>query len=267
MSDYGDHRLYLYDDTIELVINSNGNLYVDNRPMNLRTLQAHKGVNNELFFTIRDRDRKLQNVFSDTLRAYLIEPLTKRRVFSKILSHNSVGKVKLTLTVGDLIDIESGLYHMYITRTNQEDQDLPVYNDQNNNIRFDINITDQTGVEPIPTQQNSTFLQTGNVLLGSDTDIFVTNAMLGNLDHNFSNAQHTVAIYADGYTGEIEIQASCLLNTPNTDHNSKDWFLVDTLSIDNLTGIAHKTFQVNCNWVRIVHRPVSGTITKVLFRN
>ena len=59
---YGDHRLYIYDDPIDLVVTSDA-LYLENRPMNNRQLKAHKGFSNELTFNIRDRDRKLQNVF------------------------------------------------------------------------------------------------------------------------------------------------------------------------------------------------------------
>ena len=69
-------KLYLYDTTIDLVV-SPSSIYVDNKPMNNRILSAHKGVNNEIYFNIRDRDRKLQNVFSDVLRVYLIEPDAK----------------------------------------------------------------------------------------------------------------------------------------------------------------------------------------------
>ena len=97
-----DHKLYLYDNNIDLVIGTDG-LYVDNRPMNNRKLIAHKGLTNELIFSIRNRDRKLQNVFSDTLSAYLINPTTKRRLFYKLLEHTSnVGQVKLVLDEGDL---------------------------------------------------------------------------------------------------------------------------------------------------------------------
>jgi len=270
MSNYGDQRLYLYNDTIDLVVTANGGIYVDNRPMNLRTLQAHKGVNNEVYFTIRDRDRKLQNVFSDTLRAYLIEPYSKRRIVTKTLQHTSdVGKVKMLLTAGDLTDVPAGLYHVYITRTNVEDSDLPVYNDQSNNIRFNINITDQASTEPAQTQENSVFLQTGNTLLGDSSNSFVSSALLGNLEKNFTNAQHTIAVYTDTYTGNIKIQASCLVGTPENDDASKDWFDVTTLPLSNVSGITHNTFQVNCNWIRVVAYPDTdqSVLNKILLRN
>lgn len=270
MSNYGDQRLYLYDDMIEVVVSTDGNFYVDNRPMNLRTLQAHKGLTNEIFFVIRDRDRKLQNVFSDTLRAYLVDPHTKRRIVTKLLHHTSdVGKLKLVLTAGDITDVPAGLYHIYVTRTTVEDADLPVYNDQNNNIRFSIDITDQASVEPVATQENISFMQSGNTLIGDSSNSFVSSALTGNLDRNFSNAQHTLAVYTETYTGNVKIQASCLVGTPNSDDASKDWFDVTTLALSNITGITHETFQVNCNWVRVVHYPDNpeSVLNKILLRN
>ena len=56
----GNHKLYLYEDYIDLVIDANG-VYVDNRPMNNRKLIAHKGITNELVFNITNRDRKKQD--------------------------------------------------------------------------------------------------------------------------------------------------------------------------------------------------------------
>ena len=92
-----DFKLYLYDTAIDLVVSSTS-IYVDNKPMNNRILNAHKGVTNEIYFNIRNRDRKLQNVFSDTLRAYLVDPNTKKRVITKVLEHTSdIGIVKLVL--------------------------------------------------------------------------------------------------------------------------------------------------------------------------
>lgn len=264
---YGDNRLYLYENVLELVQDDHS-LYVDNRPMNNRNLVAHKGVDNVIYFTIRDRDRKLQNVFSDTLRAFLINPTTKRRVLQRELEHTSdVGKVKLVLSETDLASVTTGLHHLYITRGDTETHDHPVYTDQNNNIRFDINISDQVGVEPIPTQENTTFLQTGNTLLGDAANTFVSSALYGNLDRNFTNAQHTLAVYPDVYTGQVLVQASCVSTTPDSDDASKDWFTVDTLDLSNTSNIAHTTFQVNCNWVRILSKPDSGSIAKVVLRN
>jgi hypothetical protein len=264
-----DYKLYLYDTSIDLVVSSTS-IYVDNKPMNNRILSAHKGVSNEIYFNIRNRDRKLQNVFSDTLRAYLIDPNSKKRLFTKILENTSdVGIVKLVLVEGDLVNVEAGLYQIHITRSTQEDVDLPVYVDQNNNVRLDIRITDQTSVEPIATQVETVFSQLANTALGDSSNVFVSSALYGNLDNNFVNAQHTIALYTTSYTGNITIQGSCLTGVPDTDDVSKDWFQIETIALSNSSIITHSTFSVNANWIRVIHTPddTLGSLDKVLLRN
>ena len=88
----GDHRLYLYENQVELVVTTDA-IYVDNRPMNNKKLVAHKGLNNEIIFNIRNRDRKLQNVFSDSLVAYLVNPYTRKRLLTKRLENIIIVRV------------------------------------------------------------------------------------------------------------------------------------------------------------------------------
>lgn len=264
MNQSGDQKLFIYDNTIELVVTTDG-IYLDNRPMNLRRLVAHRGLTNEILFLIRNRDRKLQNVFAEQLRAYVTHPVSKRRLLTKVLENTSdVGKVKLTLTAVDLQDITAGLYNVYITRTNAENTNLPLYNDQDNNIRFDIEITDQTGDEPIATQTMTNF-----TVATTGSNVTISDAMTGNMDENFSSAQHTIAIYATAFTGNLAIQGSCLTNTPDTGIASVDWFTIDTIPTSNFTGIVNQTFSVNTNWVRVVVTPDNddGAITQIQLRN
>lgn len=268
---YGEHKLYLYQDTVDLVINTDGlGIYVDNRPMNIKKLQAHKGVTNEIFFTVRNRDRKLQNVFNETIRAYIVSPTTRTRLLTKIAEHTAdVGKFKLTFLEGDLQNIDPGLYHMYVTRSTQESVDKPVFTDQNNNVRFDIEISEQAMIEPVPTQEETNFTQVANTLLGDTSNIFVSSAMYGNVDRNFLYAQHTIGIYTNTFTGNITIQGSCLSGVPEQEHDSIDWFNITTKSLSNTNTITHETFSVNANWIRIKYTPddANSTVTKVMLRN
>jgi len=180
-----------------------------------------------------------------------------------------VGIVKLVLTDGDLTNLDAGLYQIHVIRSTQEDLDLPVFADQNNNVKFDIKITDQTSVEPVATQEESIFNQLANTALGDSSNVFVSSALYGNLDHNFVNAQHSIALYTTSYTGNITIQGSCLTGVPDTDDLSKDWFHIETIPLSNASTITHSTFSVNANWIRVIHTPddSSGTLDKVLLRN
>lgn len=266
-----DNKLYLYQDTIDVVITTTA-MYVDNLPMNQRKLIAHKGLTNEIFINVRDRDRKLQNVFAQTLRAYIINPTTKQRILTRVLEDTTeLGIVKLVIDDGDLVNIEPGLYHAYITRSDSEHQDKPIYSDHNNNIRFNLEITDQTGTTPVETQQTDTLLDVTNLgnSSGTPANTFVTSALYGNLNRNFQNAQHTVAFYPSNFEGQVVVQASCFTSVPQTEYYSgSDWFDVVTLDIEEETSnIQYASFVCNCNWVRLVILPQSGSVDRVLLRN
>lgn len=267
---HGDHKLFLYDNTAELVLDaSTPNLYRDNRPMNKKVLVAHKGLSTEVYFNIRNRDRKLQNVFADTIRAYIVDPVNRIRILQRNLEHTTdIGKAKLTIYPGDIANIEEGLYHIYITRSTTETDDLPLYADQNDNVRFDLRVTEQVVSLPVATQEASTFTQQGNTNLGDAANTFVTSALDGNLESNFLEARHTVAVWPTAFTGQVTIQASCLTTVPAADDESADWFDVENLDFTANSNVVQTTnFVANVNWVRAVSKPTSGSISRVQLRN
>ena len=266
---YGDHRLFLYDEVVDLMIGSDG-FYVDNRPMNNKKLTAHKGLSNEIIFNIRNRDRKLQNVNSDVLRATMFHPSTGKRIFSRVLDHTgSTGQVKLNMAEGDLTNVEQGLYQLYISRETSESIELPVFADQNNNLVFGIEVKDQTQRTPVDTQTAnvSQFMQVTNTNNGDAGNVFVTSALKGNQSRNFPSCLHSIAIHPTAYTGTINIQASCVENTPDTANNSSDWFDISNLSLTANSTIYHSTFQVNANYIRVMSEPTAGNISLVQLRN
>jgi len=264
---YGDHRLYIYDDPIDLVVTSDA-LYLDNRPMNNRKLKAHKGFSNELTFNIRDRDRKLQNVFSDTLYAHIYNPTTKKRMLTrKVEQTSSIGVIKLYLNEGDLTNIDAGLYKMYFTKDSAETKDMPIYSNQDYDVVMNIEILADGVIEPTATQVANVFTQVANTSLGDSANIFTTSSLYGNQDRNFADARHSLAIYPSTYTGNVLIQGSILENAPNNDDASKDWFNIANCSLTATSNITHKTFTVNANWIRCLTYPTSGSITQILLRN
>tara|TARA_B100001057_G_scaffold344696_1_gene345721 strand:- start:1218 stop:2018 length:801 start_codon:yes stop_codon:yes gene_type:complete len=263
----GNHRLYIYDDPVDLVVTSDA-LYLDNRPMNNRKLKAHKGFSNELTFNIRDRDRKLQNVFSDTLYAHIYNPTTKKRMLSrKVEKTSSVGIIKLFLNEGDLTNIDAGLYKMYFTKDSAETKDMPLYSNQDYDVVMNIEILADGVIEPTPTQVANVFTQVANTSLGDSANIFTTNSLYGNQDRNFSDARHSLAIYPSTYTGNIVIQGSIVESQPGNDDASKDWFNIANCSFSATSNLTHKSFTINANWIRCLSYPASGSISQILLRN
>tara|TARA_B110000444_G_scaffold243291_1_gene261559 strand:+ start:392 stop:1210 length:819 start_codon:yes stop_codon:yes gene_type:complete len=267
------HKLYSFTTKIDLVATET-QIILDNRPMNSRKIKVHKGVNNEILFSITNKDRKKTNVFADNLYAYIVNPLTKQRLVSKLIEHTSEsGVISLLLTDGDLQNVNKGLYHMHIVKNDGDNQTyLPLYSDQQGNAKIELEVTDQIVQEPIATQEDTTFLQTADTDTGDAANTYVSNAMYGNLNKNFQNAQHTVAVYpASAYTGQVTVQASLLSSVPDSDDISIDWFDVKNIDMTANTQIRTETFSVSANWVRIVSKPTTSdttaNLTKVLLRN
>lgn len=266
-------KLYFYDTTIALV-STDTSITLDNRPMNSRKLKVHKGVNNELLFSITNKDRKKYNVFADTLYAYIVSPTNKKRVVTKLLEHTSdVGVVKLVLTDGDLQNVSRGLYLMHIVKNDPVDQTyLPLFSDQQGNANMEIEVSDQVVQDPVATQIDKTFFQTADTDEGDAANTFVSDAMFGNIQKNFQNSQHTIAVYPTAaYTGQVTVQASCISGTPASSDISTDWFDVKHIDMVANTQIRHETFTVSANWVRVVSKPTTSdttaNLTKVLLRN
>ena len=266
-----DNKLYKYSTEIDLVYTAYG-LEVDNRNMNPRHVVVHRGLTNTIYFNIRDRDRNLQTITTDQIRCYVIDPTTRRRVVSKLLTPDQLEKgiAKLSLLEGDIINLVPGLYHCYFTITRDESHEEPLYSNQKNDIAFTIEVTDQAYSYPIPTQEAN-----ANILISNsgNANVYATSNLTGNLDRNFLNGQHTIAFYTQGYTGNITIQASSLPYSPDTSISSTDWFDVQTHTFSNVspsTGIFHSNFKSAASWIRVVNAPDDGnvnTLSKVLLRN
>jgi len=266
-----DNRLYKYSTEIDLTITAYG-VEVDNRNMNPRHVTVHKGLTNTLYFNIRDRDRKPQIVTTDQIRCYIIDATTGRRVVSKLLTADQLkkGMAKLVLLEGDLVNLVPGLYNCYFTATKQDSQEEPLYSNQNNDIVFTLEITNQAYSNPVPTQYAN-----ANILISNtgNANVYATSSMYGNLDRNFTNCQHTMAFYGNGYSGNITIQASGLTSAPSSDMDSTDWYDVETISVSNTaprSNVFYSNFNVAANWIRVVNTPDSGntsTLSQILLRN
>jgi len=108
-----------------------------------------------------------------------------------------------------------------------------MFTDQNSNLVFQIEISEQIDQSPVDTQLANSFTQTASVGSGDPANVFVTSALYGNQDRNFSQALHSLAIYNTYYTGNLTVQGSCIEGTPNSDDASTDWFDLETLELNS----------------------------------
>lgn len=261
--------------TVDLVT-VDDTIKVDNKPMNQTTLVAHKGFTNTINFFVRNRDRVLQDISSDTVYASILNPNTNRRVMFKQLTHvsGSLGEVRLDLSIGDLGDLSPGLYKMALIKSADSGlTQYPLSVNQNDDMIVNIEIKSPLEYEPLPSQEQTSFFQIANVELGGDTNTFVSSAMYGNQDKNFRHSRHTIAFYLDNFVGNVYIEGSALETVPTQE---SDWYVINPQGdfgqaiipyTSATSGIDPFNFKINTNWVRVKYDLTSGSFDKVILRN
>jgi|TARA_B110000977_G_scaffold18633_1_gene22493 hypothetical protein len=270
------HTLYnLGYQTVDLVLSADG-IYVDNRPMNQTKLVVHKGLNNQLNFHVRNRDRVKQNLSAKTLYATIINPNTSMRVIFKpltLVSGGTTGEARLDLDTGDIQDLAPGLYQISISES--ADSGLtqsPLYANQNDRIMTDLEVMSSLEYDPSPTQSVTNFIRTGSVGIDG-VDSFATSSLYGNQDKNFRHSRHTLALYMTNFVGTVRVQGSALASAPSLD---SDWYDINVQGDIGSPAIPYATatsgvdpfnFTINTNWIRIIFDQTSGTLDQVLLRN
>ena len=67
-----NYTIYKYDNPrINIVVGDNFS-YMENTSMNRKEIIAYQGLDNEYYFDVRDKDRKLQNVKNSTFKPRLL---------------------------------------------------------------------------------------------------------------------------------------------------------------------------------------------------
>ena len=276
MSNNNAKVLYLLENqSVDLVLSSD-TIRVDNKPMNQTSIVVQKGFTNTVNFFIRNRDRVLQDVSSETLYITVIDPNTNTRVMFKQLSHvaDSVGEVRLDLNVGDLVDLRPGLYKMAISKSADSGQtQYALYANQNEGVITQFEIKSPLEYHPLPSQTIDSFIQTGNTALGDPEDKFVTSAMYGNQSKNYRHSRHTMGFYLTDFVGRIQIQGSALESVPTQE---SDWYNINPQGdfgqsiipyTSPFSGIDPFNFVINTNWIRVEFVKTSGSVNKIILRN
>lgn len=238
-----------------------------------RNLKIYRGVDNRIDIQVRNSDQKASNITGSTLVFNLISKETKDLVLSKdfIPMELATGKITVTLTDDELLNIDNGFYQYSIIKE----------------VRQTVDSTDYKVTSKIPLYVDSQYGTTGTLEVSGD--------VYGNVEHSvtvdtfrytnpfdttpkwFESAiidgspkiktgdpLHTFQFYSTNYLGTVTIQGN-LDNQGATPRETK-WVNIDTV---DLSTTKYKNIVGKYNWFRIKHVPDTnntGTIDKILYR-
>ena len=75
--------LLMYQTNTLNLVKKQENFYVDNKSMNRKEFIVHKGMDNIIYITIQNQDRKKQNVYNDEIQADIIKYSTNEKVLTR----------------------------------------------------------------------------------------------------------------------------------------------------------------------------------------
>jgi hypothetical protein len=270
---------YLVSNRTFLIADDTG-FIVEYNPVYKRQLQIYKGIQNVLEFQLLNADQKPIDITK-----YLISDSTNTPTI--VFTAFDENKRKVIEHQGEIIfdddsAINRGLFQVVIT-----ENDLLNLKDQY--LSYNVYLQDDTGL-PRLTYADSHFGMEGTIKLSSEAfpgpqaSHSVTNFTKPSPDTtieewysdpvsaqpgiNGNEALHTVAIYTEGYNGDVTVEAT--LENLMDGNEAQDWAEIDTVSFDGSSEI--EPVPVNFNGVYSYLRfktnaDPADTITKILVRN
>lgn len=230
------------------------------KPVYSRHLNVYRGIDNALEFKILNADQKPIDLTGKTINFIAFDE-NKNLVITRSGSNSSIkGLTTVTISDSDTLSLK--------------DQYLS----------YNLTIVDDTTTVSTLTYSSSHFAQEGIIKLSSeaypgpkisntvttftqDDDVWNSNLITAEPGINGNEALHTIAVYTDGYTGRVTIQAT--LDNDISDPAQINWVDV-SFSVFDGTETEPKISNFNgvFNYLRFVtSQDPADTITKILVRN
>jgi hypothetical protein len=219
-----------------------------------KNLKAYRGVANRFLIEIKNQDQKPINIAARTVRIHVLDEVRNTVFLTKTASiYNAArGQALVVLDENDLLDLDQSFYNYTISVIDGEGHDEIAYADDDYGVRNNLEIL----AGHYPEFQHSTALEF-NAVTGLTSGTGTGREVYRGSRH------HTAQFYLEGYTGDIQVQAT-MDQVPNL--SNANYFVVKTLTYSNVSGVRYTTWQGNFSAVRFRVLPVAGTATKVLYR-
>ncbi len=228
-----------------------------------RNLKIFRGVDNRIDIQVRNSDQKASNITGSVLVFNLIAQDTQDLVLQKDFSDMDAvtGKVTVTLTANELLDLNTGFYNYSIVkevRTSIDSTDykitsrIPLYVDSQYGATATLEISGDVYGGVTESRVIDSFSYTNPQTQGEATPAAWYSSEIIDAKPSTQNAVplHTFQFYSNNYTGTVLIQAN-LDNQGATPRETK-WFTVSTV---DLTTEKYKNITGKYNWFRIRHTP------------
>jgi hypothetical protein len=261
--------IYLYPNTIDIILDMDANIVGVNRIMYQRDLKIQKGIKNQIQIQFKNSDQKKIRISNtQTFVFSMFDAINQRLIINKNLdildngSTSTKGLALLTLNESDTLDLDRTSYQYGVKVLDSEDNSYtPAYTNTYYGMAGTIHLNNDLN----PVLKDSVSVTTFNGLFNPSTGNYeyYSGNLYANPEYNGNDALHTIQLYLTGYSGTIYIQ-STLDNNPGPNGN---YSTIATLTYTGQFGIKYQNFSGVYSYVRIKHIPTAGTLDKILYRS
>jgi hypothetical protein len=236
-----------------------------------RNLKIYRSVDNRIDLQVRNSDQKASNITGSTLVFNLVTRETQDLILQKDCTSQDLlsGKVFVTLTELDMLDLDPGFYNYSIVKEVRETVDstdykvtsrIPMYMDSQYGTIGTIEVSGDVSGAIDESVVVDKFSYTNPFTQGDETSKFYISSIIdARPTINTANSLHTFQFYHTNYVGSVTIQGS--IDEQGATPRDNKWS--DVANVD-LTTEQYKNVTGKYTWFRIKHVPL-GTSSVARF--
>lgn len=261
--------VYLYSNKLDVFTSPSDSWSIERyRRVYNRNLKIYRGVDNRIDIQVRNPDQKASNVTGSTLVFNLVSKETKDLIVSKdfVSMDLATGKVTITLTDQELLNIDNGFYQYSIIKevrnyTSQTEYTvssrLPLYVDSQYDTIGTLEVSGDVYGNVSESLVVNTFNYVNPMTQGSLLPAWYESAIIDARPKiKNGDALHTFQFYSTRYEGSVTIQGS--LDDQGATPRESSWVSITPV---DLTVESYKNIVGKYSWFRIKHIPSHGART------
>ncbi len=265
--------VYLYSNKIDVFTNPLGAWTTERyRRVYNRNLKIYRSVDNRIDIQVRNSDQKASNITGSVLVFNLVTRETKDLILQKDFTpiDLATGKVTVTITEDELLDIDLGAYDYTIVKEVRESLDstnykvvsrIPMYTDSQYDVVGTLEVLGDVLGTVEPSLVVDKFEYVNPFAVGDETPKYYISSIIDALPQNYKGSSlHTFQFKHTNYTGSVMIQGSL------DDQGATPSKWVDITSVDLITE-NYKNITGKWNWFRIKHIPTGSSDTAMFVVN
>lgn len=221
-------------------------------------MNIYKGVDNRIFFSVRNSDRRAIPTQGLSFVAYMVHNQTEDLLLEKELDvvDASRGEYELFISVEDTDDWKPGTYRLVVTKANLEGDTEFVYADEGYTVIGEVYVHERALPikRPIIISKASEWLRQDNTPRPEEPHPhdFVSSTYKGIKQVSNTLQEMSVTVNSTSYTGKFIIEGS---NRPTADSVSLDWFPIEIngnnfIDYTNFDGTQKIIITEKTRWIR-----------------